>query len=196
MTGLIHVLNGADKETDLPRFIAENFDETKLVKALSECEMARVVVIALSTKLGVAKNLISDWQNFRDFQIPTIFAVSDLANNDLDFDDFHPIIGKILEPVLTPYLVLHAEDGSAAGLIDLQTLQIIDYSNGKIEIRPADTEHQELVKDFQSELLEVADQEWSSFTNGTNCIAIPIDSKNKIGLMQIEKFLDLIPSVS
>ena len=102
MTGLIHVLNGADKETELPRFIAENFDETKLVKALSECEMARAVVIALSTKLGVAKNLISDWQNFRDFQIPTIFAISDLANNDLDFDDFHPIIGKILEPVLTP----------------------------------------------------------------------------------------------
>ena len=47
MTGLIHVLNGADKETDLPRFIAENFDETKLVNALPECEMASAVVIKI-----------------------------------------------------------------------------------------------------------------------------------------------------
>jgi hypothetical protein len=196
MSGLIHVLNGADSEINLTKFLGTQLRNTRVSLSISESLKANAVVISLSTKLGVKAELINSWSILRDHQIPIIFAVTDVSNPDLDFDDFYPIISKVFEPVITPYLVLHAENGDAAGLIDLVDLKVIDYSEDKRTERAADADHKELVNEFREELLERFDSDWSSFIKGIDCLAIPVSEKNNLGILELQNFLDLVPSLS
>ena len=158
---------------------------------------AEGVVILASTKTGIDQQISANWHNFRECYVPVVIAVLDFDDGEVDFEDMSAIIGKILEPVVTPYLVLHAEDGKAVGLINLETLLITDYSTGSNVERESDKEHKELVKEFSDELKEtLLEGGWEQFIQGLIIPAIPLNLKNSLGFAEIKRFLNLIPSRS
>ena len=104
-----------------------------------------VVVIVASAKTGIDPKVVAQWSTFRELYIPTIVAIIDFADGDVDFEDMSAIVGKMLEPVLTPYLVLHADDGAPTAVINLEDQMITDYSGEKSAKLQSDAEHRELI---------------------------------------------------
>ena len=158
---------------------------------------AEVVVILTSTKNGVDQEILSNWQTFREGYVPVIIVVLDFDQGEVDFEDMSAILGKMLEPVVTPYLVLHADDGKAVGLINLESLQVTDYLTENGLERESDPEHKELVKEFAEELKDaLVEGGWEQFVQGLIIPAIPLRLENSLGINEIKKFLNLIPSRS
>jgi len=158
---------------------------------------AELVVVLASTKSGIDKLITSKWQIFRESYVPVIITIIDLDNNDVDFEDMSAIVGKMLEPVVTPYLVLHADDGAIAAVINLESMQITDYSTGVGITKESDPEHKELVKDFADELsTSLLEGGWEQFVQGLIVPAIPLNLDNKLGVSETKRFLNLIPSRS
>jgi hypothetical protein len=99
--------------------------------------------------------------------------------------------------VVTPYLVLHGEDGRPAALINLETLLLTDYSEEIVLTRAADPEHVELVSEFRDEYLEaIEDAGEDSFSAGLLFPALPWVEGTQIGIDQIKEYLSLIPILS
>ena len=154
-----------------------------------------VVVVIASAKTGIDSNVVKNWATFRELYIPTIVAVIDFEDGDVDFEDMSAIVGKILEPVLTPYLVLHADTGEPTALINLEDQMITDYSNSKVNKITSDAEHRELVLEFKEELNTALNEGgWDQFVQGLIIPAIPLILRNKLGIAEIKHFLDLIPT--
>jgi len=168
----------------------------EIIEALPSSD-AEVVVILASAKTGVDQQIISSWQSFREGYVPALIVVLDFEDGEVDFEDMCAIVGKMLEPVVTPYLVLHAEDGRGVGLINLETLQVTDYSSKHAIERDSDPEHKELVKEFAEELIEsLHEGGWEQFIQGLIIPAIPLNLENSLGVIEIKRFLNLIPSRS
>jgi hypothetical protein len=107
------------------------------------------------------------------------------------------IAGKMLEPVLTPYLVLHADNGQPTALINLEDQMITDYSTDSVTKIASDAEHRELILEFKDELHNaLVEGGWDQFVQGLIIPAIPLIVKNKLGVAEIKRFLDLIPTRS
>jgi hypothetical protein len=158
---------------------------------------AEVVVIIASAKDGISQNLINDWASFRESYIPAIVLILDFETGEVDFEDMSAIVGKMLEPVVTPYLVLHADNGDPIALINLEDLKISNYSDNQRVQQDSDPEHQELVAEFADELiLSLQEGGWEQFVQGLIVPAIPMIHKNNLGLAELKRFLDLIPSRS
>jgi len=154
-----------------------------------------VVVVIASAKTGIDSNIVKNWITFRELYIPTIVVVTDFEDGDVDFEDMSAIVGKMLEPVLTPYLVLHADTGEPTALINLEDQMITDYSNAKVSKISSDVEHRELVLEFKEELHNaLTEGGWDQFVQGLIIPAIPLILKNKLGIAEIKHFLDLIPT--
>lgn len=168
----------------------------EIIEALPSSD-AEVVVILASAKTGVDQQIISSWQSFREGYVPALIVVLDFEDGEVDFEDMSAILGKMLEPVVTPYLVLHAEDGRGVGLINLESLQVTDYSTKSGIERDSDPEHKELVKEFAEELKEaLLEGGWEQFIQGLIIPAIPLNLENSLGVIEIKRFLNLIPSRS
>ena len=156
---------------------------------------ADVVLVVASAKNGIDSKVLSNWPTFRELYIPTIVLVIDFEDGDVDFEDMSAIVGKMLEPVLTPYLVLHADDGQPTALINLEDHMITDYSSGKITQIPSDSEHRELILEFKEELASaLSEGGWEQFVQGLVIPAIPFIIRNKLGVAEVKRFLDLIPT--
>ena len=121
--------------------------------------------------------------------------ITDLsAENETDFEDMALIAGKILDPVVTPYLVLHLDDATPIALIDLVTQRIHDQSTGFREIRESDSEHQEVIGEFRDEYLEALEAAGEdAFENALIHPAIPWIARNNLGLLEIAEYLNRIP---
>jgi hypothetical protein len=158
---------------------------------------AEVVVIIASAKSGISQYLINDWASFRERYIPVIVLILDFETGEVDFEDMSAIVGKMLEPVVTPYLVLHADNGDPTALINLEDLKISNYSDNQRVQQDSDPEHQELVAEFADELkLSLQEGGWEQFVQGLIVPAIPMIHKNNLGMAELQRFLDLIPSRS
>lgn len=156
---------------------------------------ADVVLVVASAKKGIDSKVLSNWPTFRELYIPTIVLVIDFEDGDVDFEDMSAIVGKMLEPVLTPYLVLHADDGQPTALINLEDQMITDYSSGKITHIPSESEHRELILEFKEELASaLSEGGWEQFVQGLVIPAIPFIIRNKLGVAEVKRFLDLIPT--
>jgi len=124
-----------------------------------------------------------------------LFLVS--ANDGIDFEDMTAIASKMLDPVVTPHLVLHSDAGEPAALINLETLQVLDYSHGPKEVREADPEHIDLVSEFREEYLEdLEDAGEDSFEAGLLFPALAWVEGTSIGIDQIVEYLNQIPTLS
>lgn len=155
---------------------------------------ADVVVIVASAKTGIDPKVVANWSTFRDLYIPTIVVVIDFETGDTDFEDMSAIIGKMLEPVLTPYLVLHADNGEPSALINLEDQMITDYSSDKVANFASDIEHRELISEFKEELSSaLIEGGWEQFVHGLVIPAVPLMLKNNLGVNEVKRFLDMIP---
>ena len=160
-------------------------------------ERAQAVILVVSAVSGFTTEITQAWEYCRDHYIPTIVAITDLDNSEIDFEDMSAIVTKSFEPVLTPFLVLHSDQGFPTALIELETLRITDYSLGLVSQRDSDPEHKELVAEFREEYLEAIEIAGEgAFQEGLLFPAIPLYLAIKMGVAEIANFLTQIPSRS
>ena len=150
-------------------------------------------VLVISAKTGVSAEMTSTWNIASEKQVPRIVIVNGLEMNETDFDDIVLIANRILESVITPYLVLHDEVGEPVGLISLSDNQVRDYSSGVANIYPADSELQSLVADFKEELEEsTIEFDSSAFQAGLIVPALPFVASRNIGVDEFQSYLELV----
>ena len=123
---------------------------------------------------GISSAHIDIWNLARELYIPSLILITDLTNGETDFDDMSAIAGRMLDPVQTPYLVLHDDNGNPTALINLDSLKLSDYSTGHRVERDSDPEHKVLVFEFRKEYLEAIEEFGESgFQDGLSFPAIP-----------------------
>ena len=161
-----------------------------------DLDLADVAIFIVSANHGIISADLEEWRRARELYIPSIVAISDLTASEIDFEDMSAIATKMLDPVVTPYLVLHSDSGSPVALIDLETLKVLDYSKSLLVIRDADAEHIDLVNEFRLEYLEaVQDAGEDSFAAGLLFPALPWIEVRQIGVEQIKSYLNQIPVI-
>jgi len=161
-----------------------------------DLDLADVAIFIVSANHGIISADLEEWRRARELYIPSIVAISDLTASEIDFEDMAAIATKMLDPVVTPYLVLHSDSGSPVALIDLETLKVLDYSKSLLVIRDADAEHIDLVNEFRLEYLEaVQDAGEDSFAAGLLFPALPWIEVRQIGVEQIKSYLNQIPVI-
>jgi len=169
--------------------LAAELDITSV--ALDDCDLALFLVSATD---GIVSADHERWRHARELYIPSLVIICDLVTSDIDFEDMSAIASKMLDPVVTPFLILHSDTGTPAALINLQTLKVIDYTQKSPVERLADPEHIELVAEFRAEYLEALDDAGEgSFQAGLMFPAIPWIEGTRIGLDQIAPYLNQVP---
>ena len=86
---------------------------------LQECDVALFLV---SAQDGIVSADLEKWRIARELYIPSLVVICDLLVSEIDFEDMTAIASKMLDPVVSPYLVLHGDDGRPAALINLEIL--------------------------------------------------------------------------
>ena len=156
-----------------------------------------LAIFAINPAAGIDQRAIDDWAALDDFQIPRLVVVNGLEGQELDFDDAVMVANRVFTQLITPYLVLHGDDGEPTALIRLQDLQIIDYSKNPPALGPSDPEHEELVREFREEYLEqISEMDEGAFAAGILFPAIPINLIKGIGVDVVQGYIELLPSRS
>ena len=148
-------------------------------------------IFAINPSAGIDPETIALWESFNDYLTPRIMVALALPGADLDFDDAVLLANRVFDQMVTPYLVLHGDDGTPAALISLDDLSVRNYIQGIAVISESDPEHRELVADFQSEYhetIEAAGED--AFAAGLLFPAIPVNIDNGIGLDILKDYLD------
>ena len=148
-------------------------------------------IFAINPSAGIDPETIALWESFNDYVTPRIMVALALPGADLDFDDAVLLANRVFDQMVTPYLVLHGDDGTPAALISLDDLSVRNYIQGIAVISESDPEHRELVADFQSEYhetIEAAGED--AFAAGLLFPAIPVNIDNGIGLDILKDYLD------
>jgi hypothetical protein len=163
----------------------------------SDLNDSDAAVFLISANVGPTDSDKEFWVQARELYIPSLVLITDFESGEIDFDDMAAITGRVFDPVLTPYLVLHGDDGSPVALIELETLKLYDYSHGAREIKPSDSEHQELVKEFAAEFHEKIDEFGpTGFQDALLFPAIPYLSKLNMGKIEALEYLAQLPARS
>lgn len=166
---------------------------------ISPCELnsSDAAIFIVSALDGISPEDIQTWNEARELYIPSLILITELTNGETDFDDMSAIAGRMLDPVQTPYLVLHDDSGHPIALIDLDTLKLSDYSTGNRIERDSDPEHKVLVFEFRKEYLEAIEEFGESgFQDGLSFPAIPFIPSNGLGSFEIVTLLNKLPSRS
>lgn len=181
----IHVYGHVSSQ---PKALAELFGAVHSTQPIAESDLA---IFGINPAAGIDQETIDLWAALTDFQLPRLVVVNELGGSDSDFDDAVLIANRVFDPLVTPYLVLHDDAGNPTALIDLQTLEIIDYSQTPISRRDSDQEHKDLVADFRAEYLEaVEDAGENAFEAGLLFPAIPVVISKGIGVDVVKSFIE------
>jgi translation elongation factor EF-G len=165
--------------------------------ATTPIEDSDCALFAINPAAGIDQPTIDLWRSLDDFQTPRMVIVTGLEGMELDFEDAVLVANRVFDHCVTPYLVLHGDDGVPAALIRLEDLAIIDYSTQPSTIRDADSEHKELVEEFRSEYLEDMQEMGSdAFAAGIVFPAIPVVLQSGIGVDIVQSYIDSLPSRS
>ena len=160
-------------------------------------EQADGAIFIVSAVDGILASDIEIWNTARELYVPSMVLISELSNGETDFDDMSAIAGRMLDPVQTPFLVLHDDSGNPTALIDLETLKLSDYSSGVRVERESDPEHKVLVFEFRKEFLEASEEFGpNSFEEALSFPAMPFIPANGLGSFEIATFLNKLPSRS
>ena len=177
-----------------PQALAIAFDGTVTDTPLPDSDLA---IFAINPSAGIDQATIENWSALDDFQIPRIVVVNGLDGHEQDFEDAVMIANRVFDQLVTPYLVLHGDSGEPAALIRLQDLQIIDYATQPPTMRESEPEHEELVREFREEYLELtSEMDEGAFGAGILFPAIPINLEKGIGLDIVKGFIATLPSGS
>jgi hypothetical protein len=187
----IHVYGHASAS---PQTVATAFGASFTGSPESESDLA---IFAINPSAGIDQQAIENWAALDDFQIPRMVVVNGLEGQELDFEDAVMVANRVFDQLVTPYLVLHDDDGEAAALIRLQDLQIIDYTKNPPQLRASDPEHEELVREFREEYFDLtSEMDEGAFAAGILFPAIPINLIKGIGVDVVQSYIDLLPSSS
>ncbi len=177
-----------------PEQIADAFGGTVAKEVDPSCDVA---IFAINPAAGIDNETIELWRAFDEYQTPRLIAVTVLDGMELDFDDAVMLANRVFDQTITPYLVLHGENGSPIGTISLSTLKTTDYSTNPPIIAQADDELVGVVEDFRDEYLERIDEmEDGAFAAGIIFPAIPLNLANGLGVDVIKSYLAELPSGS
>ena len=106
---------------------------------------AALFVVSATDGLDGATALV--WEECAAVGLPRAVVVTKLDQPRADFDESVAICQRVFgEGVVPVYLPLHGEDETVAGVVELLSQQVIDYSSGTREVRTADPEHLELIE--------------------------------------------------
>jgi translation elongation factor EF-G len=108
-----------------PLSVAQAFSGTYSQEVHSQSDLA---IFVINPATGIDQNTIDMWQGFDEFQVPRMVVVTQLEKSEADFDDAVMLANRVFDQVITPYLVLHDDQGLPVALISLADLRIIDYS--------------------------------------------------------------------
>lgn len=174
----------------------ELFAEIFAAKSSNENELAAdCAIFAINPAAGIDPLTIEHWKNYDDVQIPRLVIVTVLDGMELDFDDAVMVGNRVFDNLVTPYLVLHGENGTPIGTISLADLTTVDYSTTPPTHGEGDDELVELVADFRAEYLEqTAEFGAGSFAAGLLFPAIPVNPANKLGIEIVKQYLSELPS--
>ena len=173
-----------------PKTIAEIFDGQHTKEAIAESDLA---IFAINPAAGIDQETIQLWSTLSDYQLPRLVVVNELDGSDSDFDDAVLLANRVFDQLVTPYLVLHNDAGDPTALIDLKTLEIIDYTSNPPSTHDSESEHKELVADFREEYLEaIADAGEDAFEAGLLFPAIPVVITKGIGIDIVKSFIEKV----
>ena len=148
-------------------------------------------IFAINPSAGIDPETIALWESFNDYLTPRIMVALALPGADLDFDDAVLLANRVFDQMVTPYLVLHGDDGTPAALISLDDLSVRNYIQGIAVISESEPEHRELVAEFQAEYREIVEASGEdAFAAGLLFPAIPVNIDNGIGLDVLKDYLD------
>jgi len=156
----------------------------------SEVDLA---IFLIEADRGISNEEISTFQQIRELQLPTLILVASLlpdskGSDQWDFDDVIMLVNRVLEPAITPFLVLHGDDGTPSGLFDLARQKVIDYSVATpSEIEP-ESDLMNLTEEFRTEYEESGYSE-SDFISGLTVVALPFIPERGIGLVETAHLL-------
>lgn len=177
-----------------PQAVAAEFSGSLTDSPVAESDLA---IFAINPSAGINPATIAHWTALDDFQIPRLVVVNGLDGHEQDFEDAVMVANRVFDQLVTPYLVLHADSGEPAALIRLLDLQIIDYSNLPPVIRVSEPEHEELVREFRKEYLELmSEMDEGAFGAGILFPAIPINLDKGIGVDIVRGYIATLPSSS
>jgi translation elongation factor EF-G len=160
-----------------------------------ELEASDVAIFTVSALDGISPENIERWSVARELYIPSLVLITELSNGEVDFDDMSAIAGRMLDEVITPFLVLHDDDGNPSALIDLDTLRLSDYSGANRVDKESDPEHKVLVFEFRKEFFEKLEEYGpTGFQDGLSFPAIPFVPTNGLGSFEIAHLLNNLPS--
>jgi hypothetical protein len=175
-----------------PQAIASEFGG---IISSSPAHDSDLAIFVINPAAGIDAHTIELWAALDEIQIPRLVLVNGLDGQELDFEDAVMVANRVFDQLVTPYLVLHHDDGSPAALIRLEDLHIIDYATTPASVRPCDLEHEELVKEFREEFLEqVQEMDDGAFAAGILFPAIPINLTNGIGVDIVHNYIKALPS--
>ena len=159
----------------------------------SPLESCDVAIFIVSANDGISPADTENWHTARELYIPSLILITELTNGEIDFEDMSAIAGRMLDPVQTPFLVLHDESGNPTALIDLDSLKLSNYSDGKRIESESEAEHKVLVFEFREEYLEGIEEFGpTGFRDGLSFPAIPFLLENGLGSFEIASLLNSI----
>ena len=191
----------AGHSSSQPRELLDDFELSQAEVIVEESsEFAEIdfnacdaFMLVINAKTGVSGAMIELWNRVSDRQIPRMILVNGLELSEIDFDDIVLIINRVLENVVTPYLVLHDEVGEPSGLISIADGLVHDYSGTEEINYKADDELLNLVTDFREELmLALSEMDESAYQQGIVVPALPYIRAKKIGLREIQNFARIL----
>jgi len=175
-----------------PQAIASEFGGIISSSPTHDSDLA---IFVINPAAGIDAHTIELWAALDEIQIPRLVLVNGLDGQELDFEDAVMVANRVFDQLVTPYLVLHHDDGSPAALIRLEDLHIMDYATTPASVRPCDLEHEELVKEFREEFLEqMQEMDDGAFAAGILFPAIPINLTNGIGIDIVHNYIKALPS--
>jgi elongation factor G len=119
---------------------------------------AALFVVSATDGLDGATALV--WEECAAVGLPRAVVVTKLDQPRADFDESVAVCQRVFgEGVAPVYLPLHGDDETVVALIGLLSQQVLDYSSGPRQVRPADPEHVELIEGRRADLIEAVIQE-------------------------------------
>ena len=155
---------------------------------------ADVAIFAINPSAGIDQRTIDLWREYDELQTPRLVVVSVLDGMEMDFDDAVLLANRLFDQLVTPYLVLHGENGTPIGLISLEDFSTRDYSTDPPTDGVGDEELRELVGEFREEYFEqIAEMGEDAFAAGVLFPAIPVNPAINLGIDIVNFYLKQLP---
>ena len=170
-----------------PEEIVQVFGGEVHENAIEDCDLA---LFLIDPSRGIDGRTIENWETLNESMPPRMILVTGIENQEADFDDAVLLANRVFDLTVTPFLVLHDDDGLPIALISLSDLKIWDYSTIPPTISASEPEHKTLVSEFQSEYLAAIDvMGEDGFAAGMMFPAIPLWIEKGIGIDIVKNYI-------